>query len=143
MPAFRRTRVFPSSANINCASRKHPTCTDIGFTRYRHINARKSETSDLRCSIRATLASIGEKGQSFDDAIEHPLHAEPVRELSEIVAPGLDGERGRYLASTRKSLEQRSRLLAIAHHEDMRRAPHRFGVVIVGGVEENARSLEF
>jgi hypothetical protein len=45
-----RTRVFPSSAMINGASRKHPTCTDIGFTRYRHIKARKSETSDLRCS---------------------------------------------------------------------------------------------
>src|SRR5271166_3184829 len=38
---------LPDIGTLTRASRKHPTCTDIGFTRYRHINARKSETSDL------------------------------------------------------------------------------------------------
>ena len=43
--------------------------------------------------------------KSPQGAIEHPLHAESVRELSVIVAPGLDAERVRHRPSQRHSLE--------------------------------------
>src|SRR5882757_5355245 len=79
---------------------------------------------------------------SAPHAIEHPLHAEAVRELSVIVAPGLDAERGRHFSATCQLLEQPSGLLAVLYHEDMRGASHRFGIVIVGSVEQHARSFE-
>src|SRR6516164_7203049 len=64
-------------------------------------------------------------------AIEHPLHPELVGELAVVVAPRLHAERRGDGAALGELREQRRSALATIHHEQMGRAPHRLGVMII------------
>src|SRR5215471_2135312 len=79
------TSGLPDIGASKCASRKHPTC-DIGFTRYRRIKLRKSETSDLRHrvypisahqnaqigNIRLAISGLPDIGASNCASRKHP-----------------------------------------------------------------------
>src|SRR5207237_6924327 len=100
------------------------------------------ENRQWSCLPIGSMREPAASARSLQGAIEHPLHAEPVRKLPVVIAPGLDAERSRHPSPTSHSLDQQSRSLAIPHHEDVRRAPHRLGIIVVGGEEENAWSFE-
>ena len=77
------------------------------------------------------------------DTVQHPLHAKSVGKFSIIVAPRLHIERGCYLSAVSETFEQLLCLFTVLHHEDMRGASHRFGVIIVGRVKSDSGPLEF
>lgn len=56
------------------------------------------------------------------DAVEHPLHTKPVRELAAVIALGLHAERSRYPSAICQTDQQLLRSFTVLHHEDMRGA---------------------